>query len=92
MYDAVSTGTPCIVSDIAVNREIDIGVVRFFAAGSAEDLAAKMIEMMDNPSQMPSKEETFMQLTVRQQELGGLLLDISGMIAKTSANGRSARS
>ena len=90
VYDAVSTGTPSIVSDIPVNREIDIGVVRFFAAGSAEDLAAKMIEMLDNPPQMPSREEIFKQLTLRQRELGGLLFDISSMVAKTSAYGRSA--
>ena len=91
VYDAVSTGTPSIVSDIPVNREIDIGVVRFFATGSAEDLAAKMMEMLENPPQMPSKEEAIMQLTMRQRELGSLLFDISSTVMKTRASGRSAR-
>jgi glycosyltransferase involved in cell wall biosynthesis len=88
VYDAVSTGRPSIVSDIPVNREADIGVVRFFAAGSAEDLAAKMMEMLLDPPQMPSPEETFMQLSMRQSELGSLLFDISAMVTKSSTAGR----
>jgi glycosyltransferase involved in cell wall biosynthesis len=90
VYDAVSTGTPSIVSDIPVNREIDIGVVRFFVAGSAEDLASKMMDTLVKPPQLPSIEETFGRLTVRQQELGSLLLKISSMVLKTHASGRSA--
>jgi glycosyltransferase involved in cell wall biosynthesis len=81
VYDAVSTRTPSIVSDIPVNREIDIGVVRFFAAGSAEDLAAKMAEMLVNPPQKLGEEETFAQLKRRQRELGSLLLDITKFVA-----------
>jgi glycosyltransferase involved in cell wall biosynthesis len=81
VYDAVSTRTPCIVSDIPVNREIDIGVVRFFAAGSAEDLAAKIVDMLVNPPQKLGEEETFAQLTSRQHELGNLLLDIANIVA-----------
>ncbi len=49
IYDAVSTCTPGIVSDIDVNKEIDIGVIEFFRAGSAEDLAAKMLKFLQNP-------------------------------------------
>jgi glycosyltransferase involved in cell wall biosynthesis len=81
VYDAVSTGTPSIVSDIPVNREIDFGVVRFFVAGSAEDLAVKMMDMLANPPQLLTKEETFAWLTRRQQEFGKLLLEISSMVA-----------
>jgi hypothetical protein len=65
-----------------VNREIDIGVVRFFAAGSADDLAAKMVDMLVTPPKMPSKEETCARLTLRQQEFGKFLLGILSMAAK----------
>ena len=75
VYDAVSSGTPSIVSDIVVNLEIDLGVVRFFKAGSPKDLAEKMADAMVNPPIRPSKSETLMQLTKRQQELGRVLLD-----------------
>lgn len=82
VYDAISINTPSIVSDLPVNREIDIGVVRFFAAGSVDDLAAKMVDMLVTPPEMPSKEETFARLTKRQQELGSFLLSIASMVAR----------
>jgi glycosyltransferase involved in cell wall biosynthesis len=83
VYDAVSTGTPSIVSDIPVNREIDIGVVRFFVAGSAEDLASKMIDMIVNPPQLLNGEEAFERLTLRQQEFGNRLLEILDFAVET---------
>jgi glycosyltransferase involved in cell wall biosynthesis len=70
VYDAVSTRTPSIVSDIPVNREIDIGDTRFFAAGSPEDLAEKMADVLIHPPQRLSGENTCEQLTARQKELG----------------------
>jgi glycosyltransferase involved in cell wall biosynthesis len=82
VYDAISINTPSIVSDLPVNREIDIGVVRFFAAGSVDDLAAKMVDMLVTPPEMPSKEETYARLTLRQQEFGKFLLGILSMVAK----------
>ncbi len=82
VYDAVSTRTPSIVSDIPVNREIDLGVVSFFAAGSVEDLAAKMAEMLVNPPWKPGEEKTLAQLKSRQRELGGLLLNIVNSVAE----------
>ncbi|WP_213804554.1 glycosyltransferase [Granulicella sp. dw_53] len=88
VYDAVSTGTPSIVSDIPVNREIDIGTVRFFEAGSAEDLAEKMIDILANPPKLPSMKDTFVKLIERQQELGNLLLDISNMSSKNRRSGK----
>ena len=90
VYDAVSTRTPCIVSDIPVNREIDIGVVRFFTAGSAEDLAAKMADMLVNPPRKLSEEETFAKLISRQRELGSLLLDIANFVASPRSTVRDA--
>jgi glycosyltransferase involved in cell wall biosynthesis len=41
-YDAVGLDVPVILSDIAVNREVDCGKVTLFPAGDAEALAEKM--------------------------------------------------
>jgi len=82
VYDAISINRPSIVSDISVNREINIGVARFFKAGSAEDLAAKMVDLLNNPPVMPPTEELFAQLIVRQHEYGNFLLNISSKVAK----------
>jgi glycosyltransferase involved in cell wall biosynthesis len=81
VYDAISINIPSIVSDIRVNREIDIGVVRFFTAGSVDDLAERMAEMLSQPPEMPSDEENFARLCKRQQQCGGVLLDLSRMSA-----------
>jgi glycosyltransferase involved in cell wall biosynthesis len=80
VYDAVSTGTPAIVSDIDVNREIDIGIVQFFKAGSPEDLAAEMLKMLSSPPQRMSSEATFAQLSERQREAGACLLEIASWV------------
>jgi len=44
--DALSVGTPAIVSDIAVNREIDEPAVTWFEASNAPALAARMDEAL----------------------------------------------
>jgi hypothetical protein len=67
-----------------VNREIDIGDVQHFKAGSAEDMVTNMIEIFVNPPQRPSQEETFVQLKNRQKELGRILLNIAKIIANPS--------
>jgi len=79
VYDAISLGTPSIVSDIPVNREINMGNVLFFTAGSVENLAEKMATMLVNPPQRLSNEQTFAQLAARQQEIGRILLDVARM-------------
>ena len=73
-FDAVSTATPAIISDIEVNREVDLGVIEFFRTGSAEDLAGKMAMALKNPPARMSAEATLAMLRQRQQELGELLL------------------
>lgn len=42
VYDAVSIGVPCVVSDIPVNRELTDATVSFFRAGDAMALAQAM--------------------------------------------------
>jgi len=75
LYDGVSTGTPVILSDIDVNREADLGVIEFFRAGSAEDLAQKMVAALRSPPQRLSAEATVAMLRERQRQLGEKLLE-----------------
>jgi glycosyltransferase involved in cell wall biosynthesis len=82
VYEAVSTGTPTIVSDIEVNREIDIGIVEFFKAGSPEDLAAMMLKIFSSPPQRLSSEVTLDQLSKRQREAGAHLLGIARWVSE----------
>ncbi|MDM0044624.1 glycosyltransferase family 1 protein [Variovorax dokdonensis] len=49
VYDAVSLGVPCLVSDIEVNRELDESLVAFFSAGDSAELASHMIEALNQP-------------------------------------------
>ncbi len=77
VYDAVSTCTPAIVSDIDVNREIDIGVIEFFRAGSAEDLAKKMLEFLNDPPIRMGKIKALEILAQRRREFGARLLDVA---------------
>jgi glycosyltransferase involved in cell wall biosynthesis len=81
LYDAVSTSTPVILSDIDVNREADLGVVEFFRAGSAADLADKMVAVMRTPPQRLSAEATLVMLRQRQKQLGEVLLQAISFVA-----------
>jgi glycosyltransferase involved in cell wall biosynthesis len=49
IYDSVAYGIPSIVSDIAVNMEINDETVTFFKTGSSSDLALKMHELFAKP-------------------------------------------
>lgn len=49
VFDAVAVGTPAIVSDIAVNREIDMHVGRYVALGDVSALAAAFAAALDGP-------------------------------------------
>ncbi len=82
LYDAVSTATPVILSDIDVNREADLGMIEFFRAGSAEDLAQKMIAAITNPPQRLSAEATLGMLKQRQRQMGQTLLEIVSLVMK----------
>jgi glycosyltransferase involved in cell wall biosynthesis len=91
VYDAISTGTPAIVSDIEVNREIDIGIVEFFKAGSPEDLAATMLKMLSSPPQRMSSEATIDLLSKRQREAGARLLEIARWVTERHSTTHRAR-
>lgn len=88
LYDGVSTATPVILSDIDVNREADLGAIEFFRAGSAEDLAQKMVAALRNPPQRLSPEATLSMLRQRQRQMGETLLQvISFVTGPTTATG-----
>jgi len=85
LYDGVSTTTPVILSDIDVNREADLGVIEFFRAGSAEDLAQKMVAALRNPPQRLSAEATLAMLRQRQRQMGETLLQVISFVAGLAA-------
>lgn len=49
VYDAVSLGVHCLVSDIAVNRELSEPGISFFTAGDAASLAALLGTAIEHP-------------------------------------------
>lgn len=46
VFDAVSLGVPCIVSDVQVNRELNEPGVAFFKASDSDSLAEKMLNAL----------------------------------------------
>jgi hypothetical protein len=64
-----------------VNREADLGVIEYFRAGSAEDLAQKMMSILRNPPERLSAEATLSMLRKRQQQLGETFLRIISSVA-----------
>jgi len=46
VYNAISYGTPCIISDIAINKEVKGNSIYFFKAGDASDLKNRMKELL----------------------------------------------
>lgn len=85
VYDAVALGIPAIVSDIPVNKEIEGGNVRFFKAGSAEDLAAQMLSSLSTRAAAADGAELMRAGSARRQECGNLI-----MAAIDHARGRAA--
>jgi glycosyltransferase involved in cell wall biosynthesis len=77
VYDAVSTGTPAILSDIPVNREVETDGrrIRFFRAGSAGDLAEQMRAALERRPQPLAREELCRQSEARAERLGSRLLE-----------------
>jgi glycosyltransferase involved in cell wall biosynthesis len=76
-YDAVSTGTPLILSDIPINREVedDEGRVRFFGAGCADQLAEQMRRVLRHRPEPPPTQELLRRSEQRAERLGTRLLE-----------------
>lgn len=58
VYNALALGVPCIVSDIPVNKEIGNEYdVTYFKVGDKDDLANKMIELLNSKKEKLTEEE-----------------------------------
>ena len=73
VYDAVSLGVPSIVSDIPVNREINVGDCQFFAPSNADALAGLMRNVAARPAPRPGADELLASAQNRRVELGRVL-------------------
>jgi len=80
VYDAVSLGAPSLVSDIAVNREIDEPTVRFFRVRDPDDLAAAMERCLagDVPARS-TPEDLLVQGRIRRTACGRVLMQAAAM-------------
>jgi glycosyltransferase involved in cell wall biosynthesis len=73
VYDAVAVGTPAIISDIPVNREIVEKGVEFFPVGSAQHLAERMAAVLESPVSRVSNDALMERAAVRRQRLSAAL-------------------
>lgn len=75
VYDAISLGVHCVVSDIDVNRELVESGISFFQAGSVSALAALLSALVDYPSVLDrSAELLFQQGQARREACGAQIL------------------
>jgi len=86
LVEAMASGLPIIASDLAVHREITNGTALFFEKFSPDDLANKVVRLLDSPSQ---------QLDLRERGLlqaenfswtnhAGRLLEMAGTLTKAA--------
>ena len=54
VYDAISLGVPCILSDIPVNREVEGDSLYYFTPKCADELAERMHRILNHPPARPS--------------------------------------
>lgn len=83
LYDAISVGTPAILSDIDVNLEADCGVMEFFHAGSDEDIALKMKKFLESPPARLKFDQIAVSLQQRRERLGATLLEAIDYVAES---------
>ena len=75
VYDAVSLGVRCLVSDIAVNLEAQDELITFFQTGSPGDLALKMQDLLSTTGPQATIEARDAVAKTRLRSLGLALLD-----------------
>jgi glycosyltransferase involved in cell wall biosynthesis len=80
VFDAISLGVPCIVSDVQVNRELNEPSVTFFKARDPASLAEEMLKALDRKdARARSLPADLIALgTDRRQLCGKALLDTIG--------------
>ena len=74
VYDAVALGVPALVSDIAVNREIDEPEVSFFPVGNAPALSAAMHERCRQGPAEPAAAVVLLKRGLQRRARSGLAL------------------
>jgi glycosyltransferase involved in cell wall biosynthesis len=86
VYDAVATGTPVILSDIAINREVDDAGARiqFFEKENAEDLAEQMELALRFGGSTPSATELQANSDRRAGLLGERLIEACDFVCDRS--------
>lgn len=93
VLDAISVGIPCIVSDIEINREITgypEEEVCFFKTECSEQLAEKMIYIMQNGKKITDSSRLLKRMNENKAILAQSLLEkIGQMIYNTESTGKS---
>jgi len=73
--NAIAVGTPAIISDIPVNKEVESELVTFFKAGDENDLAEKMLASLNKKPKPKTPEELIKQAEEKYEKLGDTLLE-----------------
>lgn len=76
VYNAISYGTPCIISDIEINKEVKGDNIYFFKAGNSSDLKEKMKQLIHYTPATKSYSQLKEEGNMRTKELGYSLLSI----------------
>jgi glycosyltransferase involved in cell wall biosynthesis len=82
VYEAIGMGVPAVVSDIAINREIDTGEINLFHAGNPTDLAEKIFVMLRSTHSRPSPQELLEIGNARLERLGKTITDFLARAVK----------
>ena len=69
-YDAIAVGTPALLSDLPVNKEIQSNAVWFFRTGNAEDLSSAMHSIAWHPPKRKPPTELIAEGKERLHRLG----------------------
>lgn len=77
VFEAAGLGVQSIVSDIAVNLEIEHSTVRFFSAGNPESLAQQMRQAISSPAQFFDEELLIERSEQALFHLGKTMLDFA---------------
>lgn len=75
VYDAISLGVPCVLSDIPVNRESQGDNLVYFTPKCAEELAERMHDILNNPPARPSAAQLMQTQRCRMARLNQCLLE-----------------
>jgi glycosyltransferase involved in cell wall biosynthesis len=80
VYDAISLGVRAIVSDIPINHELPLNPnsLILFEKKNANDLADKMIQLLNSPYKTPSTEDLYQESKLSTEKLSKRLYEAIG--------------